>query len=147
MILQKMINDWVSQKTKREKQYVLLGVLVGVGVMVLAYHLFINKGLVIMGLTAFAIALGLIFGGPNLIDSKINGLLAEESICPDEVLVQVAESEDVPENVKTFLANYIASNQQVTNGLLYQIDQDLKVGNQIQHSKGHQELLRYRDNA
>ena len=147
MILHKMINDWVKQKTKREKQYVLLGILVGVGVMILAYHLFINEGQVIWGLIAFVIALGLILGGPNLMDSKINGLLAEESLCPDEVLVQVAESKLVPENVKVFLANYIASNQQVTNGLLYRIDQDLKVGNQIQHSKGHQELLRYRDNA
>ncbi len=147
MILRKMINDWVKQETKRGKRYVLLGILVGLGILVVAYHLFINKGQVIIGISAFAISLGLIFGGSNLMDSKINGLLAEESICPDEVLVQIAESKLVPDNVKVFLANYIASNQQVTNGLLYQIDQDLKIGNQIQHSKGHQELLRYRDNA
>lgn len=115
--------------------------------LVIAYHVLVNKGLVSAGLAIGAVGLSLLMMGPRILDSKIRELTAEENICADQVLVDIANSREIPDDVKAFLANYVASNQQITNGLLYQIDNELSVQKQIKRSQGHQELLKHRDNA
>jgi len=147
MSIRWLVDDWVSNETKALRQKVTVGCGIGAVLLVIAYHLLINKGLVVIGLAIGAVGISLLVMGPSIVDSKTRELSAEEAICADQVLVDIANSRDVPDDVKAFLADHVASNQQITNGLLYQIDNELAVQRQIRHSQGHQELLKHRDNA